>query len=162
MQQPTAQGGFRSRLSLGAIDPSRRRFIRAAVIGVLCANVATVLGGILYGFIALHENLTARNLGFFVYVTLSSEVLLLLPGIGAGVLSCALLRRLGAVGGTLVATVLVTGLGGLVGYAFTWGAPHVHPRHAVPDVAVAWGITALVALSVAAWRGAGRAMSPGS
>lgn len=162
MQQPTARGSFRSRLSLGAIDRPRRRFIRAAIIGVLCANVATVLGGILYGLTALHEDLTARNIGFFVYVVLSSEVLFLLPGIGAGLVSCALLRRLGAVGGALVATVLVTGLGGLVGYAFTWGAPHVHPRHAVPDVAAAWGVTALVALSVAAWRGAGRARPSGS
>jgi hypothetical protein len=132
----------------------QRRFIQAALIGILCANVATVLASILYGLTVLHEDLTAQNLGFFVYVALSSEVTLLPAGVGAGVLSWALLRRLGALGGTLVGTVLMTALGALVGYTFTLGAPHVVPRHAILDVATGWGITALVALSVFAWRGA--------
>jgi hypothetical protein len=132
----------------------RRRFIQTALIGILCANVATVLAVILYGLTVLHESLTVRNLGLFVYMALSSEVTLLPAGIGAGVLSWTLLRRLGAVGGTLAGTVLMTALGALVGYAFTLGAPHVVPRDAILDVAIGWGITALVALSVFAWRGA--------
>ena len=144
MQQPTA--------SLETIDPPRTRFIQAALIGVLCANVATVLAVILYGLTVLHEDLTVRNIGFFVYMALSSEVTLLPAGVGAGVLSWALLRRLGAVVGTLVGTVLVASLGALVGYTFTLGAPHVVPRPAILCVAAGWGITALVALSVAAWR----------
>src|SRR5215207_9093505 len=99
MQQPAA--------SLEAIDPPRRRFIQAAVIGVLCANFAAVLAVILYGLTVLHEDLTVRNIGFFVYIALSSEVTLFPAGIGAGLLSWALLRRLGAVGGILVGTVLL-------------------------------------------------------
>ena len=132
----------------------RRRALQAALVGVLCANVATVLAGILYGITALHEALTAEILGFFVYVTLTSELMLVPVGSGAGLLSCALLRRLGAVGGLLIGTVLLTILGALVGYSFTWGAPHVNPRHAILDVAAGWGLIALVALCVATWRGA--------
>ena len=148
MHQPTT--------SLEAIDPPRRGFVWAALIGVLCANVGTVLAAILYVLTALHEDLTAQILGFSVYVALSSEITLLPAGAAAGVLSSFLLHRLGGVGGTLVATVLVTSLGGLVGYTFTLGAPHVFPWHAVVDVAAAWGVTALVALSMAAWKGAAR------
>ena len=60
----------------------QRRFIQAALIGVLCANVATVLAVILYGLTVLHEDLTVRNVGLFVYIALSSEVTLLPAGIG--------------------------------------------------------------------------------
>src|SRR6185436_12694607 len=112
MQTPTA--------SLGTIDPPKRRFLWAALIGVFCANVATVLGAILYGLTALREDLTAQILGFLVYVVLSTEGTLLLAGTAAGMLSDALFRRLGAVGGVLVGTVLLTILGGLVGFRYTW------------------------------------------
>ena len=148
MQTPTT--------SLEAMDPGRKRFIRAALIGILCANIATVLGGILYGYNALHEKLTLESLGFFVYVALDSEGTLLLAGSGAGLLSSVLLRRLGAVGGILVATVLVAGLGALVGYRFAFRATHISMPHAVLDLTVAWGFVALIVLSLAVWRGGGR------
>jgi hypothetical protein len=58
--------------------------------------------------------------------------------------------------GVLCANVAMTGLGCLIGYVFTLGAPHVVQPYAMFDVAAAGGVTALVALSLAVWRGAAR------